>query len=70
MNRTINATLFFVALVIIWQLAVSSGRWSPVLLPGPRSVAEYLWGALVDGSLRESCWVTASASCSGCRSEC
>jgi NitT/TauT family transport system permease protein len=58
MNRTINATLFFVVLVIIWQLAVSSGRWSPVLLPGPRSVGEYLWGALVDGSLRESCWVT------------
>ena len=58
MNRTINATLFFVALVLIWQLAVSSGRWSPVLLPGPRSVAEYLWGAVVDGSLRESCWVT------------
>jgi NitT/TauT family transport system permease protein len=58
MRRMLLATSFFVALVLIWQLAVSSGRWSPVLLPSPRSVAEYLWGALRDGSLAEAGWVT------------
>ena len=28
----------------LWEIAASSGRWSPVLLPSPVSVAEYLWG--------------------------
>lgn len=34
------------------------GGWSPVLLPPPESVAEYLWGALDDGSLVEATLVT------------
>ena len=58
MKRAVHATIFFAALLAIWQLAVASGRWSPVLLPGPRSVAEYLWSALQDGTLREASWVT------------
>ena len=58
MRRGVNVTIFFLALLGIWQLAVLSGRWSPVLLPGPRAVAEYLWGAMSDGSLREATWVT------------
>jgi NitT/TauT family transport system permease protein len=32
--------------------------WSPVLLPPPETVAEYLWGALNDGSLVEASVVT------------
>jgi NitT/TauT family transport system permease protein len=35
-----------------------TGRWSPVLLPSPRDVTEYLWGALNDGSLAEASTVT------------
>ena len=58
MRRALNAAIFFAVLVAIWQLAVASGRWSPVLLPGPRAVAEYLWGAYQDGTLQESCIVT------------
>ena len=58
MRRAINAALFFSLLIAIWQLAVSSGRWSPVLLPGPRSVAEYLWSAARDGTLWEATIVT------------
>ena len=58
MRRAATAAAFFLGLVAIWQIAVASGRWSPVLLPAPLTVAEYLWGALLDGTLIESCWVT------------
>jgi NitT/TauT family transport system permease protein len=52
------AFLFFAMLVGLWEVAVRSGRWSVVLLPSPLYVAEYLWGALLDGSLLEAAWVT------------
>jgi len=58
MKRLVIASLFFVALAAVWELAVRSGRWSPVLLPSPISVAEYVWAALLDGSLLEATWVT------------
>jgi NitT/TauT family transport system permease protein len=58
MSRVASAGIFFLALVAIWQLAVTSGRWSPVLLPPPMAVAEYLWGALQDGTLLAACVVT------------
>ncbi len=51
MKRAAVVVLFFAALVLAWQVAVWSGRWSPLLLPSPASVAEYLWQALWDGSL-------------------
>ncbi len=58
MRRSLIAFLFFAALVLLWELAVRSGRWSAVILPSPVSVGEYLWAALVDGSLLEAIWVT------------
>jgi NitT/TauT family transport system permease protein len=58
MRRLALAALFFAGLVAVWQAMVSSGRWSPMLLPSPMSVAEYLWGALRDGSLIEAGGVT------------
>jgi NitT/TauT family transport system permease protein len=58
MKRTAVALLFFAMLIGLWELAVRSGRWSIVLLPSPILVAEYIWGALVDGTLLESTWVT------------
>jgi NitT/TauT family transport system permease protein len=58
MRRFLRASLFFLALLAIWQAAVMTGRWSPVLLPSPESVGEYLWGALLDGSLLEAAAVT------------
>jgi NitT/TauT family transport system permease protein len=58
MIRVLRASLFFLALLAIWQAAVMTGRWSPVLLPSPESVGEYLWGALLDGSLMEAAAVT------------
>jgi NitT/TauT family transport system permease protein len=58
MKRLAVALLFFAGLLLIWELTVRSGRWSVVLLPSPIYVAEYIWHALLDGTLVESTWVT------------
>jgi NitT/TauT family transport system permease protein len=58
MKRTLVVIVFFAALIGIWQAATASGRWSPVLLPPPLAVAEYLWGALNDGTLIDAARVT------------
>ncbi len=58
MRRTLVAIVFFGALLLIWQTATASGRWSPVLLPPPWLVAQYLWDAGRDGSLLEATLVT------------
>ena len=58
MRRALVATLFFAGLLAAWQAMAWSGRWSPVLLPSPGDVAEYLRGALADGSLLEATGVT------------
>jgi NitT/TauT family transport system permease protein len=58
MRRVAIATLFFIALGLIWQAAVSSGAWSAVLLPSPADVGIYLIGAWQDGSLVEATGVT------------
>jgi NitT/TauT family transport system permease protein len=58
MKRAFVVIVFFGALLAMWQLATMSGRWSPVLLPPPRAVADYLIDALRDGSLLEGTRVT------------
>jgi NitT/TauT family transport system permease protein len=58
MRRALVVAVFFLLLVGLWHLATSSGRWSPVLLPSPVMVGDYLWGALRDGSLVEAMEVT------------
>lgn len=58
MRRQLTAGLFFAALLGAWQWACVKEIWSPVLVPSPASVATYLWGGLLDGSLLESTWVT------------
>lgn len=58
MRRTLVATIFFLLLLGLWQVATLSGRWSAVLLPSPTMVGEYLWDALRDGSLTEAIEVT------------
>jgi NitT/TauT family transport system permease protein len=59
MRRVFNAAAFFAVLIFIWWLAAASGRWSPVLLPSPRDVGEYLVSAISDGTLIEATLVTA-----------
>src|SRR5437764_11864229 len=58
MRRTLFALLFFVGLVAIWAVLVEAKIWSPVLLPSPRSVLDYLVSAARDGSLVTASGVT------------
>ena len=58
MIRAARIIAFFSALLLIWQLAASSGLWSPVLFPPPIDVGEYLVSATLDGTLINACGVT------------
>jgi NitT/TauT family transport system permease protein len=58
MKRILVIILFFGVLVGSWQLATMTGRWSPILLPPPLAIVEYLSGALRDGTLLEATRVT------------
>ncbi|MBA4138691.1 MAG: ABC transporter permease [Opitutus sp.] len=58
MRRSLTAFLFFGALLGIWQWACAREFWSPVLVPSPLSVVQYLWGGVLDGSLAEAVGVT------------
>src|SRR6266404_7708502 len=58
MRRTLLATLFFLVLIAIWHFIVQAGIYSPVLLPSPQSVGEYLLGAVRDGTLLQATGVT------------
>src|SRR5438477_11286497 len=58
MRRALLAVLFFVALIVIWAAIVHAEIWSPILLPSPKSVAEYLASAFRDGTLVQATAVT------------
>jgi NitT/TauT family transport system permease protein len=57
-RRALLAILFFVALVAIWTALVQAQVWSPILLPSPKSVAEYLASSFRDGTLLQATAVT------------
>ena len=58
MKRFLSATLFFVVLLFLWHLAFELKLWSPVILPSPLQVAEYLKASVVDGSLGQATVIT------------
>lgn len=58
MKRFLSAAAFFSLLVIIWEILVRLKIWSPVLVPSPLTVGEYLWGAVRDGTLLDAAMVT------------
>lgn len=58
MKRFLFSLLFFAGLVLLWYLAVRARIWSPVLLPSPLKVVEYIQSAAADGSLWEAIMVT------------
>jgi NitT/TauT family transport system permease protein len=58
MRRASLAILFFVVLVAIWAALVHAEIWSPVLLPSPRNVFDYLVNATRDGTLVSASGVT------------
>jgi NitT/TauT family transport system permease protein len=58
MKRFLSAALFFVALLFLWQAVFRAKIWSPVLLPSPLQVANYLAGAIGDGTLSHATVIT------------
>ena len=57
-SRWLSAFLFFVGLILVWHLLVTARIWSPLLLPSPVSVFDYLVTAMQDGTLWEATMVT------------
>ena len=58
MKHIAATVIFFVALLGVWELLARSGWYSPVLLPSPSNVLDYLWQSLRDGSLEVATLVT------------
>jgi len=58
MKRFLSAAAFFGALLVLWEALVRARIWSPVLVPSPITVADYLLGAVRDGTLADAAWVT------------
>jgi NitT/TauT family transport system permease protein len=58
MKRLIVAALFFTALIAGWQALYQARIWSPVLVPSPLTVGEYLVTASQDGTLLHATIVT------------
>ncbi len=58
MRRALLAILFFLALIVLWTAIVHAKIWSPVLLPSPHSVWDYLANASRDGTLWSASLVT------------
>ena len=58
MKRIITASLFLAALLLLWEVLVRARIWSPVLMPSPRLVGEYLFQAFRDGTMIQAFIVT------------
>jgi len=58
MKRFLSAAAFFAGLLIIWEILVRAKIWSPVLVPSPLTVGDYLLGAVRDGTLLDAAAVT------------
>ena len=58
MKRVAIAAAFFAALIALWEALVRAGVWSPVMVPSPLSVVEYIVGAIRDGTLCHAALVT------------
>jgi NitT/TauT family transport system permease protein len=58
MKRFFKVIVFFGLLVAVWQALCVARVWSPVLVPSPVSVGQYLWGAVLDGTLGGAIVVT------------
>jgi NitT/TauT family transport system permease protein len=58
MRRALLAFSFFAAMILIWEILVRLEIWSPLLLPSPSHVAEYLYETLKEGTLLAAGYVT------------
>lgn len=60
MKRFLTVLVFLATVLLAWELAVRSGRWSAIILPSPFDVGAYLWSAVWDGTLLEASKITGS----------
>jgi len=58
MKRILFSLIFFAALIALWEWAFRARIWSPVLLPAPEQVAQYLKNAAEDGTLFHATIIT------------
>lgn len=58
MKRALHSIIFFTALVALWHLVVFAKIESPVLLPDPSTVWDYLKASISDGTLLQATGVT------------
>lgn len=58
MKRFLSAAAFFVLLLVFWEGLVRAKLWSSVLVPSPITVGQYLWSAVLDGTLLSASEVT------------
>jgi NitT/TauT family transport system permease protein len=58
MKRAAISIAFFALLIGIWEALARTGLYSPVLLPSPSMVGQYLWDSLRDGTLVTTTTVT------------
>ena len=58
MKRAVGSTAFFVLLILAWEAVARTGWYSPLLLPSPVQVGEYLWQSAKDGTLWTATIVT------------
>ncbi len=58
MKRFSLGLLFFAILIALWEAAYRAKLWSPVLLPSPEQVLEYLKNAAQDGTLLHATIIT------------
>lgn len=58
MKRFLLAAGFFAVLLLIWEVLYRAKIWSPVLLPAPAQVAEYLKTSAADGTLAKATVIT------------
>ena len=58
MKRFLLVVFFFAILIGLWEWAFRAKIWSPVLLPAPKQVAEYLKTSATDGTLFQATVIT------------
>ncbi len=58
MKRILFSLVFFAVLIALWEGAFRAKIWSPVLLPAPIQVVEYLKNAVTDGTLFHATIIT------------
>jgi NitT/TauT family transport system permease protein len=58
MKRILFSLVFFGVLIALWEGAFRAKIWSPVLLPAPIQVVQYLENAVTDGTLFHATVIT------------